>query len=292
MNQSETISSLTVFYDNRCGFCAFCRAWLSEQRALIHLDFRALHSNNLVEDFPELENHSLNGELLVRDNLGGYYQGPDAFIMVLFACADYRDWSQTLSSPRMKPLARTFFRKLSSHRRFISKFFPSPALQNSDVSCETERCHVDPSATDQWIKGESGCAKNCSYCRDCLSSSETMICLECETRVHLSCLQEMKHCPTLGCSRPEYLPDSRPSRDRSGLLIAGPLIAVWFLMMSQAPFLDSNDLWETSQLNGYEILLYLFPIFLIPLSILGSLSAFKELSPRLGQDMVVGPQIE
>ncbi|MDF1660286.1 MAG: DCC1-like thiol-disulfide oxidoreductase family protein [Planctomycetota bacterium] len=295
MSDAEKISSLTVFYDNRCGFCAFCRDWLSEQRTLLHLHFRPLHSADLVEDFPELKNHSLNGDLLVRDNLGGYYQGPDAFIMVLFACQDYRDWSLTLSTPRMKPLAKAFFRKLSSHRTLLSRFFPSPALRHSEEACQSEDCRVDPPKEERWIRGESGCAKNCSYCRDCLTDSETMICVECETRVHLSCLEEMKQCPTLGCRRPVQIGRPvGPSSSGRGLMIGLPPFAIWAFIISQAPFLDPNPKhrWDVSALNGYEVLLYLIPIFLVPLFLKGVLLAFKELSLSLGRDMVDAPQLE
>lgn len=286
MNEA-TLHTLTVYYDNRCGFCAFCRHWLSEQPTLLHLEFRALHEVDFSKEAPGFEELTRSGDLVVRDNLGGVYHGPDAFIMVLFATRDYRDWSQSLSSPTLKPLAKAFFRKLSSNRKLISRFFPNP---ESREHCETGDCALSNDEEQSWIRGQSGCAKNCSFCLDCLDESESLKCTQCGTRVHRSCLEEMRQCPTLGCGPRAYTGRHRETRSVGTLGVGVAAATIWALLLSQSPFLEQTKYWSPERFDGHELLLYAMPIFAVPLFFKALLAAFNELSDRYPRAMVDDPQ--
>lgn len=113
---------LYVLYDRRCDFCRRCRAWLEEQPKYIDLVFVPAGSNAAKERFPDLRDADRIDELVVIDDQGGVYRGSRAFIMCLYALYDYRDWSETLSSPAMFPLAGRFFDFLSRNRGWFSRW--------------------------------------------------------------------------------------------------------------------------------------------------------------------------
>jgi predicted DCC family thiol-disulfide oxidoreductase YuxK len=115
------LEALTVLYDADCGFCARCKAWLQQQQSAVHLDFIARDSLEVTRRFPGLE-PKIDDELLVIDDHGGVYRGPDAFIMCLYALDDYRDWSLRLSAPGLKHLARVGFELVSSRRHRINEW--------------------------------------------------------------------------------------------------------------------------------------------------------------------------
>ena len=115
------LEGLTVLYDADCGFCARCKAWLQQQPSAVHLDFDARDSLEVARRFPGLE-PKIDDELLVIDDHGGVYRGPDAFIMCLYALDEYRDWSLRLSAPGLKHLARAGFELVSSKRHRINEW--------------------------------------------------------------------------------------------------------------------------------------------------------------------------
>jgi predicted DCC family thiol-disulfide oxidoreductase YuxK len=102
------VTRLTVFYDARCGLCCAVRTWLARQPQLIPLECRpkpqALDADELV---------------VVADS-GEMWSGDSAWLMVLWALAEYRQWSYRLASPLLLPTARTLFASLSESRESLS----------------------------------------------------------------------------------------------------------------------------------------------------------------------------
>ncbi len=116
------MKSLTVLYDPTCGFCSRCRTWLESQPKFLPLEFVAANSAEAQKRYPS--HSALNhepGELVVIGDDGAVYQGPSAFIMCLYALADYRELSIKLSQPSLMPLAAKAFKALSENRKSLSE---------------------------------------------------------------------------------------------------------------------------------------------------------------------------
>jgi len=101
------MTRLTVFYDARCGLCCAVRDWIGRKRQLLPLDFRPADAGG-------------SDELTVRADSGEIWTGDSAWLMVLWALADYRTWSYRLASPLLLPTARGMFATLSAFRGPIS----------------------------------------------------------------------------------------------------------------------------------------------------------------------------
>lgn len=100
------MTRLTVFYDARCGLCCVVSDWLRRQRQLIPLECRPKR--------PDMQ------ELVVVADSGEMWSGDDAWLMALWALAEYRDWSYRLASPLLLPTARALFATLSEYRGSLS----------------------------------------------------------------------------------------------------------------------------------------------------------------------------
>lgn len=77
-------------------------------------------SEEAARRFPELPRAGAPEELCVVDDEGGVYRDTHAWLMVLWALEDYREWALRLSRPALMPLARNAFELLSSNRRRLS----------------------------------------------------------------------------------------------------------------------------------------------------------------------------
>lgn len=111
------INKLTVFYDPHCGFCVNCALWLESQTQIIALELLATGSEEARRRYPQV---TFDDDLTVISDCGGIYRGADAWIMTLYALAEYRTWSYRFTSPLLKPLARNAFELLSKNRRALS----------------------------------------------------------------------------------------------------------------------------------------------------------------------------
>ncbi|WP_051256601.1 thiol-disulfide oxidoreductase DCC family protein [Cystobacter fuscus] len=112
--------ALCVLYDETCGFCVSCARWLEAQSTWVALECLASGGEEAARRFPELRRSGGREELLVVDDEGGVYRDTQAWLMVLWALEDYREWALRLSSPALMPLARNAFELLSSNRRRLS----------------------------------------------------------------------------------------------------------------------------------------------------------------------------
>jgi predicted DCC family thiol-disulfide oxidoreductase YuxK len=113
-----------VLYDARCGLCSRLRVWMTEQRALVDLDFVPAGSERARRLFPELA-HDADPprELVAVTDEGEVYVDDAAWIVCLFALADYRQWSFRLARPPLRRLARGAWELLSSNRAALSRMF-------------------------------------------------------------------------------------------------------------------------------------------------------------------------
>ena len=119
--KTRRIDSLTILYDDRCGFCRHCAYWLSKQNTFLKLELLSSRSSEVAARYPTLASRA-GAELLVVDNHGGVYVEGDAWIMCLYALKAYRRWSFRLASELLRPFARKMFAILSRNRLSISRY--------------------------------------------------------------------------------------------------------------------------------------------------------------------------
>ena len=139
------MKKLTILYDAGCGFCISCRHWLEEQPKLVELDFVAARSAEAARRFPDLATG--DDELVAVSDAGGVYREARAFIMCLYALAEYREWSLRLARPGLLPLARRAFELVSRNRKGLSSLLHlasdekvASVLRDADpASCEGGR---------------------------------------------------------------------------------------------------------------------------------------------------------
>ena len=138
--------SLTVLYDSSCGFCSACRNWLSAQPQLVSLEFIPANHAEAARRYPTLAAAEPE-ELVVVSDEGGVYRGSHAWIICLWALAEYREWSFRLASPALLPLARDAYAWVSDNRIGLSRLLRlAPdgdvvaALKSRRTKCESGVC--------------------------------------------------------------------------------------------------------------------------------------------------------
>jgi predicted DCC family thiol-disulfide oxidoreductase YuxK len=111
------VTRLTVFYDARCGLCCAVRTWLARQPQLMPLDCRPKGARGPSKGE---QPHTDDDDLVVVADSGEVWSGDSAWLMVLWALAEYRSWSYRLASPMLLPTARALFATLSEYRGSLS----------------------------------------------------------------------------------------------------------------------------------------------------------------------------
>ena len=111
---------LWVLYDAECVLCNRVRKWLGRQPAFVPLAFRPLQSAAAI--FPGIAKFHPEEQLVVISDSGEVWQGDAAWIMVLWALRETREWSLRLASPALRPLARAACHLLSQNRYTISRW--------------------------------------------------------------------------------------------------------------------------------------------------------------------------
>jgi predicted DCC family thiol-disulfide oxidoreductase YuxK len=103
--------------------CSWARRWLIQQPALIPLTFIPAGSALAESLFPGLSKPGEPvAELVVVSDEGAVYREASAWIICLFALAEYRDWANRLAHPLLRPLARQGFVLVSRQRSRISRW--------------------------------------------------------------------------------------------------------------------------------------------------------------------------
>jgi predicted DCC family thiol-disulfide oxidoreductase YuxK len=114
------VRGLTVLWDETCELCLRCRTWLGDQPALVPMRFVPCGSDEARTRYGSIP--WLGEELVVVSDDGEVWAGPAAFLVCLWALAEWREWSYTLSASALTPLVERFFQALSSRRRAIAAF--------------------------------------------------------------------------------------------------------------------------------------------------------------------------
>jgi len=141
------MTKLYVLYDPKCELCCRLKNWILVQRSWIAIAVLEQGSEKAKRMFPDLDHLATREDLAVISDQGAVYLNDRAWIMVLYAMIEYRDWAARLTHPLLMPLARQAFAALSRNRYFISSMLSpdnTEALANELRKEELGACAVTP----------------------------------------------------------------------------------------------------------------------------------------------------
>ncbi|MEU3461481.1 DCC1-like thiol-disulfide oxidoreductase family protein [Streptomyces sp. NPDC006733] len=113
---------MTVLYDADCRLCSFVRGWLARQRQLVPLDLVPACSPEARGRYPDLDHASTLSRITVIGDQGQLYTGDAAWIVVLWALAEYRPTAHRFSTPVGAPLARAAVLAAAKYRAATSPY--------------------------------------------------------------------------------------------------------------------------------------------------------------------------
>ncbi|MFC5799654.1 thiol-disulfide oxidoreductase DCC family protein [Streptomyces formicae] len=128
------VKRLTVLYDAQCSLCVHLRHWLLRQRRLVPLDLVPAASAEARRRFPELDHESTLREITVIGDRGQVYRSTAAWIVCLWALAEYRPKAHWLATPAGAPFARVTVLAAAKYREATTG--PAAAAACADGRCE------------------------------------------------------------------------------------------------------------------------------------------------------------
>ena len=138
------MEKLYVLYDPKCELCCRLKNWILVQRSWIGIAVVEQGSEKARRFFPELDRIATKEDLAVVSDEGAVYLNDRAWIMVMYAMVEYRDWAARLTHPLLMPLARQAFAALSKNRHWLSKMLSS---ENPEVVAgELRKVELEPCA--------------------------------------------------------------------------------------------------------------------------------------------------
>lgn len=134
---------LAVIYDDHCGLCSTFRAWLSQQRTFVPLRLVPLHSPGLAQRFPGIAAFAPDEKLVAISDTGQVWRGEHAWIMVLWALQEGREYAQWLATPALCPFASRVVQAISRNRLQLSRWLHlTPDLVTSLPDCSGTACRT------------------------------------------------------------------------------------------------------------------------------------------------------
>lgn len=135
------MKKLHLFYDQDSPFCRKCKNWLIRQPAFMELELLPIQARSVRMAYPEVAGHRQDDALIVLSDTGLLYTGDDAWITVLWALHDWRDWSLRLQQPDIRPLARQFWQLIGQHPESLAGLPPETATL-AELRSRLEHAHV------------------------------------------------------------------------------------------------------------------------------------------------------
>ncbi|MDN3295946.1 DCC1-like thiol-disulfide oxidoreductase family protein [Streptomyces ficellus] len=131
---SVPVKRLTVLYDAQCPLCVHLRHWLLRQRQLIPLDLVPAASQEALRRFPHLDHRATLKEITVVGDAGQVYRSTAAWIVCLWALAEYRSKAHWLATPAGMPFARVTVLAAAKWREALAP--------GGGRGCEDGRCEI------------------------------------------------------------------------------------------------------------------------------------------------------
>ena len=114
------MTSLTIFHDPSCGLCGRFRQWLESQALWLKVEFIGYDEAEAARRFPGIREIDADREIVVLADDGNWWQGPEAWLVCLWATREHRVFSHQLAAPRFRPWLRRIVHAVSSNRVRIS----------------------------------------------------------------------------------------------------------------------------------------------------------------------------
>ncbi len=138
------MEKLYVLYDPKCELCCRLKNWILVQRSWLGLALLEQGSEKAKRLFPDLDRIATKEDLAVISDEGAVYLNDRAWIMVMYALVEYRDWAARLTHPLLMPLARQAFAALSKNRHLISSWLSTDDPES--IAGELRKVELDPCA--------------------------------------------------------------------------------------------------------------------------------------------------
>jgi predicted DCC family thiol-disulfide oxidoreductase YuxK len=133
---------LYVLYDSKCTLCQQLKEWLLLQRSWVELYLVPAGSEESRRIFPTFEQIASTSDLVVVSDQGQVYLNSNAWVMVLYALVEYREWAYRLSDPILLPLARQAFATISRNRHRISRWIAAGSPE--EMAGELRQVALEP----------------------------------------------------------------------------------------------------------------------------------------------------
>lgn len=154
------MEKLYVLYDPKCELCSRLKDWLLIQRSWLGLSMVPAGSERAQKMFPELDKIAGCNDLAVVSDEGDVYLNNSAWIMVLYALEEYRDWACRLAHPMLAPFVRQAWEMISKNRYTISRWLKHG--RPDEIAGELSKVQLAACATG------ATCANNDGTVRDYL----------------------------------------------------------------------------------------------------------------------------
>jgi predicted DCC family thiol-disulfide oxidoreductase YuxK len=79
------MNKLYILYDAQDSLCSRCREWMGAEPALVPLEFIPYQAPELTAKFEHIGAYVAMNRLLAVSDEGAVYEGPQAFVMCLYA---------------------------------------------------------------------------------------------------------------------------------------------------------------------------------------------------------------
>lgn len=141
---STPIHRLVVLADLNCRMCHRFAEWLATQPQLVPIEIVPAGSPAARQRFPELDHAATLREVTVVADTGAWWSGGAAWVICLWALADYRSRSLTLTTPAGFAAAKAIAHSAAQVRSRITEIGQVDSKQPGDPNqygeCHDRRC--------------------------------------------------------------------------------------------------------------------------------------------------------
>ena len=135
------MNSLTIFHDPSCGLCRRFRQWLESQTLWLKVEFVGYDAPEAARRFPDIGEMGADREIVVLADDGKWWQGPEAWLICLWATREHRVFSHQLAAPRFRPWLRRIVHAVSFNRVRISALLGLRSERELEGRLPQPDCH-------------------------------------------------------------------------------------------------------------------------------------------------------
>lgn len=120
---------LVLLYDAECAVCVRCRELIEAREPLVPMRFVSCRSHEARRAYGTIP-FLVHELVVVDDETGAWWAGPAAFVVVLWALADWNGVAELLTTPLLLPLTSALFAWISAHRADLAFLVGAPSCEN------------------------------------------------------------------------------------------------------------------------------------------------------------------